>query len=63
MNIFAQSRTLNSVKLAKDKMTISQNILKVPIEYNIGHLKPQKSDATKLICAVRNFYKHQEAIE
>ena len=58
VDVFMQSRTLKSVKLAKDKIISSQNILKVPIEYEIGHLKPQKSDASKLICAVRNFYKH-----
>ena len=58
LDIFKQSRTLNSVKMAKDRLVSSHNILKVPIEYEIGSLKPQQADATKLICAVRNFYKH-----
>ena len=44
-------------------MTSSHNILKVPIQYNIGRLKQKKQDPSKLVCAVRNFYDHQEAIE
>ena len=49
--------------MSRDKLVSTQNILETPIEYDIEGLKPQKSDASKLICAVRNFYRHQDAIE
>ena len=47
------------MRLSKDKLVSSQNVLKTPIEYNLDQFKMQKSDATKLFCAVRNYYKHQ----
>lgn len=56
--IFDKSRTLQSVKLCKERLVSSQNVLKIPIEYNLDQFKMQRSDATKLFCAVRNYYKH-----
>ena len=58
----AQSRTLQSVKLSKDTLVSLENFLKTPIEYDVDHFKMQKSDTSKLICAVRNFYRHQDSL-
>ena len=54
---------MRSVKIAKEKMVSLQNFLKTPIEYDVDEFKMQKQDASKLICAVRNYYRHQEALE
>jgi len=55
-SVFEKSRTLKSITLSKDSLISSQNILKIPIEYDIQGLKRKTQDATKLFCAVRNFY-------
>ena len=49
--------------MSKDRFVSKNNLLKIPIEYNVDSFKKRKSDATKLICAVRNFYKHQNLVD
>ena len=62
-SVFEQSRTIKSITLSKDRLVSSRNILQVPIEYDIQGLKRKTQDATKLFCAIRNFYEHQETMD
>ena len=63
MKLFNMSGVMQSVRLSNDRLVSSNNVLKVPIEYDIQKFKRQKSDASKLICVVRNFYKQREAMD
>ena len=61
--VFDASRTLQSITVAKNEFESSENILEVPITYDLNGLKVRKSDANKLLVAVRNFHRDGERLE
>ena len=61
--VFDASRTLQSITVAKNEFESSENILEVPITYDLNGLKVRKSDANKLLLAVRNFHRDGERLE
>ena len=50
--IFDQSRTLQSMSMAKDEIESRENILEVPVKYDISQLKLHKSNTNKLLLAI-----------
>ena len=61
--VFGASRTLKSISVAKDRFKSSENILEVPITYDLHGLKVRRSDADKLLMAVHNFHRDGEKLE
>ena len=61
--VFDASRTLKSINVAKDKFQSSENILEVPVTYDLNGLKVQKSDANKLLMAIQNYYRDGERLD
>lgn len=50
--MFDASRTLQSLSMAKEEFESKENILEVPVKYDLSQLKLQKSNTNKLLLAI-----------